>query len=189
MTMKKMKTIVVIGGGYAGINLIEALEKKFHKEINEKIRVILVDKIEYHFKKVKLFKGIVNEDVSNLYIPLKRYCGKFIEFIQGKLTGVNTEEQTIYITGDDGTLNKLAYDYLVLAAGSVLREVDPKCGGFPLVSLENAKDIRQHLLRMADSTKRNIRLVIAGSGITGIETAAEVGSWLKDEGETRRTSN
>jgi NADH:ubiquinone reductase (H+-translocating) len=185
MTMKKMKTIVVIGGGYAGINLIEALEKKFHKEIKEKIRVILVDKNEYHFKKVKLFKGIVNEDASNLYIPLKQYCGKFIEFIQGELTGVNPEEQTIHITGDGGRLNKLAYDYLVLAAGSVLREVDPKRGGFPLVSLENAKDIRQHLLRMADSTKRNIRLVIAGSGITGIETAAEVGSWLKDETEKR----
>lgn len=33
MKVKKVKKIVVIGGGYAGINLIEALKKEFHEEL------------------------------------------------------------------------------------------------------------------------------------------------------------
>lgn len=178
--MINVKTIVIIGGGYAGINLIAALKK----ELNEKIRVILVDKNDFHFKKVKLFKGIVNEDVSNLCIPLKQYCGN-IHFIQGELTGINHDAQTINITGEDGTIHRQEYDRLVLALGSVLRDVDPSRGGVPLASLENARDIRQQLLKIAASAKNNLRLAIVGGGITGIETATEVNSWLKDETEKR----
>ncbi|WHX41292.1 FAD-dependent oxidoreductase [Mesobacillus sp. AQ2] len=181
--MMNLKTIVVIGGGYAGINLIAALKK----ELNEKIRVILVDKNDYHFKKVKLFKGIVNEDVSNLCIPLKQYCGN-IHFIQGELTGINQDAQTINITSEDGTIHRQEYDQLVLALGSVLREVDSNRGGVPLVSLKNARDIRQQLLKIVVSSKNNIRLAVVGGGITGIETAAEVNSWFKEETKKRGIS-
>lgn len=174
--MTKLRTIVIIGGGYAGINLIAALKK----ELNKKIRVILVDKNDYHFKKVKLFKGIVNEDVSKLRIPLKQYCGN-IHFIQGELIGLNPEAKTILISGIDGTPFQQGYDQLVLALGSVLRDDVPDRGGVPLVSLENAREIRQQLLKITASPNSNIRLAIAGSGITGIETAAEVNLWLKDE--------
>lgn len=181
--MIKLKTIVIIGGGYAGINLIAALKK----ELNKKIRVILVDKNDYHFKKVKLFKGIVNEDISKLSIPLKQYCEN-IHFIHGEVIGINHDAQTINITGEDGTIHRQGYDQLVLALGSVLRDVGPDRGGVPLVNLENARDIRKKLIKIAVSPKSNIRLAIAGSGITGIETAAEVNSWLKDVTEKRGIS-
>lgn len=179
--MKNEKTIVVIGGGYAGINLIEALKKEFHEELKRSIRIILVDKNSFHFKKVKLFKGIVNENLSNLKVPLKHYCGSDIEFIQGELTAVYPKEQTVHIIREDGTLIHLDFDRLVLAMGSVLREVNSECGGIPLNNLQNAQCIRQHLLRMMELPESKLRLAIVGSGVTGIETAAEVGSWLKNE--------
>ncbi|WML48707.1 FAD-dependent oxidoreductase [Neobacillus sp. PS3-34] len=186
--MKNEKTIVVVGGGYAGINLLEALKKEFHKELKRNIRMILVDKNTFHFKKVKLFKGIVNENVTDLHVPLKHYCGSVIEFIQGELTAVNPKEQTVHITREDGTLIHLDFDRLVLAMGSVLLEVDSERGGISLNSLESAKWIRQHLLGNMDSPKSELRLAIAGGGITGIETAAEVGSWLKDN-KTEKSGN
>src|SRR5690242_4840814 len=134
-SMTNQKTIVVVGGGYAGINLIEALKKEFHNEIKEKIRIILIDKNIFHFKKVKLFKAIVNENVSDLNVALKHYCGLAIDFIQGELTAVNPSEQTIYITGEDGACIQQDYDQLVLAMGSVLCEVDSERGGIALTSL------------------------------------------------------
>ncbi|MGA9227931.1 MAG: FAD-dependent oxidoreductase [Mesobacillus sp.] len=175
------KTIVVIGGGYAGINLIEALKKEFHEDLKRSIRIILVDKNTFHFKKVKLFKGIVNENLSNLKVPLKHYCGNDIEFIQGQLTAVYPKEQTVDIVREDGTLIHLDFDRLVLAMGSVLREVNSECGGITLNDLRNAQCIRKHILRMMESPDSKLRLAIVGSGVTGIETAAEVGSWLKNE--------
>jgi NADH dehydrogenase len=182
--MKNEKTIVVIGGGYAGINHIEALKKEFHEELNRSIRIILVDKNTFHFKKVKLFKGIVNENLSNLNVPLKHYCGSDIEFIQGELTAVYPKEQTVHIIREDGTLIHLDFDRLVLAMGSVLRNMNSECGGISLNDLQNAQCIRQHLLGMMESPVSKLRLAIVGSGITGIETAAEVGSWLKNEAKT-----
>ena len=47
--------------------------------------------------------------------------------------------------------------------------------------IEKAQCIRQHLLGMMESPESKLRLAIVGSGVTGIETAAEVGSWLKNE--------
>jgi NADH dehydrogenase len=183
--MINQKTIVVVGGGYAGINLTEALKKEFYSEIKEKIRIILIDKNTFHFKKVKLFKAIVNENVSDLQVPLDHFCGSSIEFIQGELTKVNHEEQTIYITKVDGVSFKLNYDQLVLAMGSVLCDVDSEHGGFALTSIEKAKFIREQLLKKMDSPNSKLRLAIVGSGITGIETAAELGSWLKNEAEQK----
>lgn len=183
--MKNQKTIVVVGGGYAGVNLIEALKKELYSEIKEKIRIILIDKNTFHFKKVKLFKAIVNENVSDLQVPLNHYCGSSIDFIQGELTKVNHEEQTIYITGEDGVSFQLQYDQLVLAMGSVLCDVDSEHGGFALTGIEKAKFIRQQLLKKLDSPKSKLRLAIVGSGITGIETAAELRSWLRDEAEQK----
>jgi len=179
--VKNEKIIVAVGGGYAGINLIEALKKEFHRELKSNIRIILVDKNTFHFKKVKLFKGIVNENVSDLNVPLKRYCGSDIEFIQGELTAVNPKEQTVHISKEDGTCIHLEFDRLVLAMGSVLREVNSECGGITLKCLQNAQCIRQQLVGRVESPKSKLRLAIVGSGVTGIETAAEVGSWLKNE--------
>jgi NADH:ubiquinone reductase (H+-translocating) len=179
--MKNEKTIVVIGGGYAGINLIEVLKKEFHEEIKKSIRIILVDKNDFHLKKVKLFKGIVNENVSNLKVPLRNYCSSNIEFIQGEVIAVYPTDQTVHISSVEGAMIHLDFDRLVLAMGSVVREVNSESGGITLNDLQNAKFIRQHLLGMMESPKSKLRLAIVGGGVTGIETAAEVGAWLKNE--------
>ena len=179
--MKNQKTIVVIGGGYAGINLIEELKKEFQSEIRKKIRIILIDKNTFHFKKVKLFKAIVNDNISDLQVPLHQYCGLVVDFIQGELTRVNHEEQTIIVNGENGVSFQLAYDQLVLAMGSVQCNVNPERGGIALTSMEDAKFIRQQLMKKMISTKSNLRIAIVGSGITGIETAAELQSWLRTE--------
>ncbi|MEH7110243.1 NAD(P)/FAD-dependent oxidoreductase [Bacillus sp. JJ1764] len=179
--MENLKTIVVVGGGYAGINLLEALKKEFHSEIKDKIRIILIDKNTFHFKKVKLFKGIVNENTSDLHVPLKDFCRLDIDFIQGEATAIAPEKKTIQITGECGTIFQQEYDKLVLALGSVSREVASDCGGIALTSLDKAKEIRQQILKKGNSPKSTFRLAIVGGGITGIETATEVNSWLKNE--------
>ncbi|WP_409293894.1 NAD(P)/FAD-dependent oxidoreductase [Peribacillus sp. SCS-26] len=179
--MEKVMTIVVIGGGYAGINHIQALKKEFRDELTRRIRIILVDKNAFHLKKVTLFKGIVGEDVSHLKVPLKQYCGPDVEFIPGELSSVLPKEQIVHITGEDGTAKPLHFDRLVLALGSVVQEVNEECGGITLSNLHNAQLIREELLELTASPKGTLRVAIIGGGITGIETAGEVCSWLKND--------
>ncbi|WP_409292975.1 NAD(P)/FAD-dependent oxidoreductase [Peribacillus sp. SCS-37] len=179
--MEELLNIMVIGGGYAGINHIIALKKEFQEEAARSIRIILVDQNAFHLKKVNLFKGIVEKDVSNLKIPLKQYCGPDVEFIQGELTSVLPKEQIVHITAADGTSKSLHFDRLVLALGSVVQEVNSECGGITLSNLQNAQLIREQLLKMTTSTKSMLRVAIIGSGITGIETASEVCFMMKKE--------
>ncbi|WP_108672363.1 NAD(P)/FAD-dependent oxidoreductase [Peribacillus acanthi] len=173
--MEQQKTIVIIGGGYAGINAIDALKKE---KINKDYRIVLIDKNSHHFRKVKLFKAIVEEDFSELFIPFSTYCNDGIEFLQGELKAVHHEDQNIEVLDSKGQMMNLNYDLLIMALGSVIKEVDSNNGGTTLSSLQNARTIRKHLLEEI-SSKSNLRISIIGAGITGIETSAEIATWLK----------
>ena len=47
-----MKTIVVLGAGYAGLKTVIALQKKLHKEV----KIILVDQNPYHYETMRLYE-------------------------------------------------------------------------------------------------------------------------------------
>ncbi|HYK74768.1 MAG TPA: FAD-dependent oxidoreductase [Pseudoneobacillus sp.] len=179
--MELQKTIVIIGGGYAGINLITQLKKEFSNQLNKDIKIILIDKNAYHLKKVKLFKAIVEENVNMLHVPLTYYCGPEIEFIQGVLTNIHQQDQKIFLKVETGEEISIHYDHLVLALGSVVKQVSLESGGISLNSIQNARKIREDLINKLHSGINNLRIAIVGGGITGIETSAELMHWLKME--------
>ena len=76
-----MKHIVILGGGFAGINLVNGLIKEFGHSIGKDVKITLVDKNSFHFRKVLLFKMII-EDVQ-LKVPLTRYCTNGVEYLKG----------------------------------------------------------------------------------------------------------
>jgi NADH:ubiquinone reductase (H+-translocating) len=174
------KTLVIIGGGYAGINLIDRLRKKYRLDTEQKINIILIDKNAYHFRKVKLFKAIVEEDSTNLIIPFDQYNHGDFQFIQGELKEICKDNQILKIFDTTGNIIAVNYDWLVLALGGVLREMDPSLGGTSLSHVKNAKVIRNDLQSYIDLKKR-LKVGIVGGGITGIETAVELNHWLKNE--------
>jgi NADH:ubiquinone reductase (H+-translocating) len=174
------KTLVIIGGGYAGINLIDRLRKKYRLDTEQKINIILIDKNAYHFRKVKLFKAIVEEDSTNLIIPFDQYNHGDFQFIQGELKEICKDNQILKILDTTGNIIAVNYDWLVLALGGVLREMDPSLGGTSLSHVKNAKVIRNDLQSYIDLKKR-LKVGIVGGGVTGIETAVELNHWLKKE--------
>ncbi|WP_442593701.1 NAD(P)/FAD-dependent oxidoreductase [Neobacillus sp. D3-1R] len=178
--MNTQKTIVILGGGYAGINLIKQLKNEFSGRLNNEIKIILIDKNSFHFKKVKLFKAIVEDNISSLHVPLESYCGSEIEFIQGELTTIQQLDQEITVKLKSDESITIHYDYLVLALGSIVSEVYPNRGGISLCSIQNAQKTREDLLQLI-SGKEKLRVAIVGGGITGIETSAELLHWLKKE--------
>ena len=62
-----MKHIVIVGGGYAGINTLEHLKKRLGNRLGHDIRMTLIDKQPYHLRKVLLFRRISDKDF-NLHI-------------------------------------------------------------------------------------------------------------------------
>ena len=180
--MDDVKKVVVVGGGFAGINLIKKLakDKRFH--------ITLVDRNNYHFFPPLLYQvSTAFIEPSNISYPFRRMFQEKenIRFHMGSLQKVNPETNTIET--DNGTLS---YDYLVLALGTETNFFgmqNVKRSALPMKTIDEALNLRNTLLlnmekavRAKDKVERDrmLNIVIAGGGPTGVELAgmlAELG--------------
>lgn len=186
--MKELRCIV-IGGGYAGINAIKAIRKNFKSEASKRtLRLILIDKNPYHFRKVLLFKPAVGDE--DITVPFTRLFPAEVEFVQATVTKIKSEEKRLLCRDAEANESSLKYDILVLAVGSVVRQPHSDQGGLALVSLDAAQKIREawraNLQKAIQekSTKERQRLMtiaVAGAGISGIETSAEMAYFIRED--------
>jgi NADH dehydrogenase len=179
-----MKKVVIVGGGFAGLNLAKKLSKSHHYQIT------LVDQNNYHFFPPLLYQvATAFIEPSNISYPFRKmFSGKNIRFFMGRLETLETREKRIVT--DNGTL---PYDILVLAMGT---ETNYFGNGqiiqnaLPMKSIEDALKLRNHILLQIEKAVRSespserkklSTIVIAGGGPTGVELAgmiAEMGKHL-----------
>ena len=179
------KHILIVGGGFAGINLIKSLKN------DKRFKITLVDKNNYHFFPPLIYQVATSFiEASNISYPFRKLFSnnRNVKFHMGSLLRVNPENKTI--DTDTGTLG---YDYLVLALGTESNffgmENVKKCA-LPMKNIEEALYLRNHILLTLEEAARNkdIRqaeklqnIVIAGGGPTGVELAgmlAEMGRYI-----------
>ncbi|MCQ6561367.1 NAD(P)/FAD-dependent oxidoreductase [Paenibacillus mendelii] len=173
---------VIIGGGYAGIHAVKAIQKAMREQSGKRtIRLILIDKCPYHLRKVLLFKPAAGDD--NIKIPLKQLFPEGVEFVTAAVTTVESAVKRLLYRDMDGNEHAMSYDILVLAAGSVVRKPEPAQGGMALADLDSAMSIREawraNLRKAAEETdsqerQRLMTIAVAGAGLSGIETSAEL---------------
>jgi NADH dehydrogenase len=107
-----------------------------------------------------------------------------VVYLQGRVESINTNALTVDIVGDAGPRYTLAYDRLVLAAGSRLfRPPIPGLAehGFSVDQLDEAVALDRHLHGLAGrpASKARDTVVVAGGGFTGIEAATEMPARLQ----------
>ncbi|KZE43400.1 pyridine nucleotide-disulfide oxidoreductase [Brevibacillus parabrevis] len=184
--MKEM-TVVVVGGGYAGINAVKAIQDTWK---GRPARIVLIDKEPYHLRKVLLFKPAVSQ--TDIAIPLKTIFPAGVEFLQGTVVSVQGSAKMINYVDKGGKELTLAYDVLVLAVGSVARQAEPEQGGIALSDVTAAETIRntwQQNMRLAvlekrpEERQRLLTIAVAGAGISGIETASELAFSMRQEAQ------
>ncbi|HTF29098.1 MAG TPA: FAD-dependent oxidoreductase, partial [Flavitalea sp.] len=103
------KRIIVIGGGFAGLNFVRRLFK------NKYYKVTLVDKNNYNYFTPLLYQVATSflEPAAISYPFRKMFRNKDISFRMAELLRVDISTQTIYL--NDGVLQ---YDHLIFAAGT-----------------------------------------------------------------------
>lgn len=188
--MKEL-TCVVIGGGYAGINAVKAILKTFKGEANRRpLRLILIDKNPFHFRKVLLFKPAVsNEDIK---VSLTQLFPEDVEFVQATVKNIESREKKLNYKDVKGNSTSIHYDIIVVAIGSVVRQPDLAQGGIALASLEASLKIKEtwraNLKKAVIETnarerQRLMTIAVSGAGISGIETSAELAHYVRDNAE------
>ena len=184
--MADKKKIVILGGGYGGVNAA----KKIYKALKRRkdIEISLIDKNPYHTLMTELHEvaGGRAEADSVMVSYKKIFGGTKIRLITDNIKTVDFEGKRL-ISGS----NNYGYDYLVIGAGAEPDFYDVpgvRKFGFTLWSLEDAIKIRNHIEKMfrlasreANQEKRKeiLTFVVAGAGFTGVEMTGELLEWRK----------
>ena len=180
--MKATQKVVIVGGGFAGMNLIKKLTN------DDCFQVTLVDMHNYHFFPPLLYQvATAFIEPSAISYPFRRMFQKKknLRFHLGCLVRVMPERNAIET--DTGILE---YDILVLAVGTETNYFgmeNVRKHALPMKTISDALNLRNFLLlnmekavRAQDRAdkERHLNRVIAGGGPTGVEIAgmlAELG--------------
>ncbi len=169
------KKLVIIGGGFGGINLALRLKR------NPDYEITLVDKNNYNFFPPLIYQvatGFLEN--SNISYPFRKLFRDYnnIHFRLGKLIKVDTVNQTVEL--DSGGL---PYDYLVFATGAesnYFGNENVRRQAIPMKNVNDALNMRntilQHLEQASVTTdpaerKKLVTIVVAGGGPTGVEVS------------------
>ncbi len=167
--------IVIIGGGFAGINLAENLAG------NENFTVTLVDKNNYNFFPPLIYQvATAYLEPSSISYPFRKLYRKKknIQFRLGELLWVNTAENKVILHNGE-----LEYDKLVFATGAETNYFgmeNVKKNAIPMKTLNDAIEMRNRLLQRMERAaickdtkerRKYLTIVIAGGGPTGVEVS------------------
>lgn len=177
------KRILIVGAGFAGMWSALAAARLLDQERMDPatIEVALVAPKAMLPVRPRFYEP----DPARMAVSLRPlFDATGVRFVQGIVETIDTAANTVEIAHSDGTRSTLAYDSLVLAAGSRLfRPAIPglRDYGFSIDQLDEAEELWAHCHSLAQmpATMARDTAVVAGGGFTGIEIAAELPARLR----------
>lgn len=177
-SMNIRKHIVVVGGGFAGLNFVR------HLFDNKWYDVTLVDKNNYNYFPPLLYQVATSflEPASISYPFRKLFVDKGISFILDTVIDVDAASNKLYLSEGD----ELSYDLLVFAAGTRTNFFGNESfikNALPLKDIDDALYMRNEMINALEKAavekdpvekQRLLRFVIAGGGPTGVELAGMI---------------
>jgi NADH:ubiquinone reductase (H+-translocating) len=172
------KEVIVIGGGFAGLNAAKTLAG------HDQVHVTIIDQRNHHLFQPLLYQvataGLSPADIA---VPIRSIFRSHpnVAVHLGRVTEINLDEKWIAV--DEV---RLRFDYLILACGAHHgyfghREWEEHAPG--LKTLEQAVEMRRRLLRAfelaeneLDEARRRslLTFVVVGGGPTGVELAGAI---------------
>jgi NADH:ubiquinone reductase (H+-translocating) len=175
--MRRTK-VVVVGGGFGGLNVVKRLKKSDHD-------VLLIDKTNHHLFQPLLYQ-VASAALSpaDIAIPLREIFRnqENVAVIMGDVVAVDKKEKTLLLKNGD----QIGFDFLVLAVGAKHSyfgndQWEPFAPG--LKTIADAIAIRQHVLLSFEKAERldnleesakYLNFVVIGGGPTGVEMAGAI---------------
>ena len=155
--------VVVVGGGYAGTLAANRLRQRQDVTITVvNPRPVFVERIRLH--QLVADTGTATADYATL-------LGEGIRLIVDTVEAIETAERRVLL----GSGDELTYDYLIYAVGSTgaMPSTVPGCAEFAhsVADLESAQRLHYALTDLPVAAP----VTVVGGGLTGIETASELG--------------
>jgi len=171
------KRIIIAGSGFAGLWAALAAQRAIHLASQEQnIEVVMVSPSPNVDIRPRLYEAVL----ENMYPNISELLSVVdVKYVAGWVNEIDAAAQNLVITTTQGDKQTLSYDRFILATGSTTF-MPPIPGlteyGFSVSTLEDAEKLDQHFKNLAHKPANAARntVVVAGGGLTGLETVTEM---------------
>ena len=177
------KHIVIVGAGFAGINVAQSLAKTDYK-------ITIIDKANHHLFQPLLYQvATAALSPGDIAVPIRSLFTKQknVNVILGEVVAISKEDHIVQLAEGD----VIKFDYLVMATGAKYNyfgndQWEKNAPG--LKSIKDALTIRERILLSleqaekepdVDARKKFLNFVVIGAGPTGVEMAGSIAEIAK----------
>ena len=195
----QLTRILILGGGFAGIEVLRQLQKAFQNDIGIDITLVSRDNFFLFTPMLpEISSGMI--ETRHIVTPLRVFCNK-AKFYEADVESIDMDNKQVVISHRIGKQTNpiewrshvLKYDYLVIALGSEtnffgMNEASKQA--FTLKSLGDAIVLRNHVINMleqADIEHEDLNLrtslltfLVIGGGFSGVEIVGELNDFVLD---------
>ena len=189
--VKTKKRVVVLGGGFAGLECVRRLESYFMREFD--IEIVLVSEDNF-----LLFTPMLPQVASgmietrHIIMPIRALIEKTI-FYEDRVRNIDPFGKIVTLSGTSEKRGiSLHYDFLVISLGSQtnffgLTNVEEHA--YTMKTLNDAMILRNRIIDMLEQAENEtnpilrkslLTFVVVGAGFAGIETAGELIDFVLD---------
>jgi len=187
----KMKKILILGGGYAGVGVLNKIQKIFESNVDVNIELVSESNFFLHTPMLpEMATGTI--EPRHIATPIRRFCHR-AQFNQSKVVDISLDSKQVTIQRlSDKSQKILSYDYLVLAMGgktNFFGNSNIEKNSFTIKSLDDAIKIRNHIISMLEDADQEtdpilqqklMTFVVVGGGFSGVETIGEINDFVRE---------
>jgi NADH dehydrogenase len=172
--------VVILGGGYAGVSVAQALERELAAEPG--VGIWLVSETNYLLHTPMLSEVSASTVQAQHISPVLRSFFRRVQVVQGAVARIDLERRVVQLAPDARSPQReLAFDHLVLTLGSVpnfFGNAGVEAEAFTFKSLEEAVLLRNQVIDMFERAdfepdearrRRMLTFAVAGGGFAGVE--------------------
>ena len=189
--MAKKKKIVILGGGFAGVECARHLELQFKDDSEIELLMVSEDNFLLFTPMLpQVASGMI--ETRHIVLPIRTIC-KNTKFYEGRVKNIDPYGKlvTLWGTGDKRSIS-IHYDFLVVALGSETNFFgmsDVEKNAYTMKTLNDAVVLRNRVIDMLEQAENEtdpilrksfLNFVVVGGGFAGIETAGELMDLLLD---------
>ncbi|QQK81321.1 NAD(P)/FAD-dependent oxidoreductase [Salicibibacter cibi] len=162
-----MRKLVIVGGGYGGMKVMQQLSTK---DLPHDYEIILVDKLPYHCFKTEYYAlAAGTESDHEIRVPFPKH----VRHQFGTVQNIDLAEKKISITTDQAKSEVLEYDKIVIGLGATDKYhgvPGAKEHTFSIQSMENTRRTYEAISNLPPHSS----VSVVGAGLSGVELAAEL---------------
>jgi NADH dehydrogenase len=195
----RLTRILILGGGFAGIEVLRQLQKAFQNDIGIDITLVSRDNFFLFTPMLpEISSGMI--ETRHIVTPLRVFCNR-AKFYEANTESIDLDNKQVVISHQIGKQTNpiewrshiLKYDYLIIALGNETNFFGMDGAAkqaFTLKSLGDAIVLRNHVINMLeqadiehadlDLRKSLLTFVVVGGGFSGVEIVGELNDFVLD---------